>query len=215
MEDDFLAADVPERELIELILKYRDAVQQEQYLPVSQREADRERLNVIYARLETIRQKILDSRCYLELGKLQRELGSKFLADDTSPCQRLQMLAYLVRCVCYPVVFVNGRNTISKLRPARDTVDVIEAEPDEPPEKQTPKFRSYDISAEDLRRMQQEIRDLLDEYPRRRQWQKRLSVTQAEILSQMAASGEIEIACEGKAKGVDGVAASIVLKECP
>ena len=205
----------PEEELIQLVLKYRDAVNQREYLPIAERESDRVKLNEIYATLDTIRQKILDSKCYSELGKLQKELSEKFLAEDTTPAQRLSMVAYLVRSLAYPVVFAAGRSVLTTIYQQNAVVaePVADIESDAPGKQSRAKsvFQTRTITPDEIARIQAELRQLFRRPPSLQKLAGLISLEQAQILSQLAANNEIPLRVAAH-DGIEGIT-SIILKE--
>lgn len=208
----------PEEQLITLVLKYRDAANKGEYLPVTEREQDRQRLNDSYQDLSTIRQRILDSKCYLEMGRLQKELSDRFLADNTTPTQRLDMLAYLVKSLRYPLVFLCGRNTITTdYHLQENTVVHLEIEEKNEPDlshgRSKPCFVSYPISAEEIKQIQSEVKHLHKQHQRLVDWLPLLSRMQAEIFSQLTASGELKIALEQNSPCQQRTMTSMVVKE--
>jgi hypothetical protein len=209
----------PEQELMEMVLKYRDALNKSEYLPVTERETDRQRLNTIYVGLSTIRQKILDSKCYYELGKLQKELSDKFLAEESSPTQRLYMLSYLVRSLCHPLVFIATRSTITTSYHAYDdeetkpSVSPIEAGVPEESRRQTSQFRSHPITAAEIKAMQSEVRQLFRACHDVQKLRLTLSLPQAQILSQLAASGDIKLTVTNSQVPRNNLVTSVIVKE--
>lgn len=210
----------PEQDLMEMVLKYRDAITHSEYLPVGEREADRQKLNAIYAGLNTIRQKILDSKCYYELGKLQKELSDKFLAEESTPLQRIYMLSYLVRSLCHPVVFVSTRSTVTTTYHAGDqqqdanaSAAVIESAPQQETGKHVSLFRSRNVSAADVQQMQREVRAIFRGCPDIKKLCPQLSLSQAQVLSQLAASGDVKLTVASPQVPRNNLVTSVVLKD--
>ena len=86
----FKVGNMKENSLLDLIFKYKEILQNQQYVSIEEREKDRIHLNEIHAQLQNISQKILDSKCYLQLGKIQENQTVRFLADDTTANQELK-----------------------------------------------------------------------------------------------------------------------------
>ena len=208
----------PEDDLIEIILKYRSALSADEYIDLHQREADRCHLNQHYARLRTVNQKILDSKCYLQLGRYQQVQTMKFLADDTTQEQRLQMLAYILRSLTRPLLFIHGRSAIlySPEVAAAPESDIIKADSTPNQTTASPAAAGCEpvaLSPEQLAATGKAIQALIDKYRNFRRWQPKLSLTQAEMVSQMVAKGEITIGLGSDDPQLDGATTSIVLKE--
>ena len=207
----------PEEYLIDIILKYRSALTEDQYINLHQREEDRRHLNQLYAGLRTVNQKILDSKCYLQLGRYQQVQTMKFLADDTTQDQRLQMLAYILRSLTRPVLFVHGRATILyspiEINEEGDTVkDDSQPTEDIAPAPLTG-CEPEALSPEQLAAASKTIRSLIDKHRLFRRWQPKITLSQAEIISQMVAKGEISIGVASDEPQLAGITTAIVLKE--
>ena len=100
-------------ELYEIILRYKSAISSHTLFEISEREADRRHLISLEAQIESLKQKVLDSRAYLQLGRMQGEVNRMFLAAGTTPMVRMRMLARIVSRLTTPVVHVAGRGEIA------------------------------------------------------------------------------------------------------
>lgn len=205
--------------LMELFFKFRDAYIKREYLSIEEREKDRKKLNELYQSFETMHQKILDSKCYLELGKIQQEQTNRFLADDIHPQQRVEMLAYILRSLMHPVLFIHGKTTLfsSALEEKKNQAGSIEILPSEEGNNQNiqqpEECHPVSFGAEDMAKLTQGIKNLIQQYKAFPKWQKKMDLHQAELLSQMVANGELEIVFPTKKKELSGVNTSIILKE--
>ena len=103
---------IVENELINIIFKYKAGLNSNQSFNINEREEDRSKLSDLYNNLSTTNQKILDSKCYLSLGNVQKDQTIKFLANDTTPHQRLAMISFVLRSRIKPVLFISGKTTI-------------------------------------------------------------------------------------------------------
>lgn len=205
-----------EETLMELFFKYREALSKKEYLSIEEREKDRKKLNDLYENFQSIQQKIMDSKCYLELGNIQKEQSNRFLSDDIPPSQRIEMLAYILRALNHPVLFIHGKTTLlsSALQERQEFHDGIEILPS-PPEKKEAEEECYTVSfgTEDMAKLTEGIKNLVSQYKNFSQWQKKIDTQQAELLSQMVANGEMEIVFPARKKELDGLNTAIVLKE--
>lgn len=206
-----------EETLIDILFKYRTACKEHQYLKMEEREKDRTRLNEIYEKLHTIHQKILDSQCYSQLGALQKEQTQRFLADEIEQRQRLAMLAYIVRSAARPVLFLAGKSTLLVSPPeienaAESKIEIL------PPLGVKPNNADcaclpVDYDNRYVEEIAFKLKKLVDRYKIFARWQQKLNLHEAELLSQMVASGEIEIQLKTRQKELEGKRTSIILKE--
>ncbi|HNZ66141.1 MAG: hypothetical protein KBC30_09600 [Planctomycetes bacterium] len=207
-----------ENSLLDLIFKYKEILQNQQYVSIEEREKDRIHLNEIHAQLQNISQKILDSKCYLQLGKIQENQTVRFLADDTTANQRIEMLAYIVRSQCRPVLFISGTNTLlidevsKKEKQILEIDNQIQTQKGELPQIFSLKEQTK-IQQKDFLLMKQTVLQIAKKHPRLSYWRKKFTVEQAEILSQLASSGEIEIHLDTDKQKLHGVKTCVVLKE--
>ena len=205
-----------EHHLIEQIFKYREILRQKEYLSIDEREADRKELNRLYQHLNSVKQKILDSKCYLQLGEIQKELAYRFLADETTPSQRMEMLAYVLRCTGRPVIFAHGRSVISNYPEGKEettdksfTGDKISPEI---PMMQS-SFKTYELSTADLAEMKKNLGQTVRKASSPLKLKHQLSVMEAEVLSQLAAAGEIPLTLKQTESPKFNIPTSLVLKE--
>lgn len=205
-----------DNDLIQIIFKYRDT---DLFFDVKEREHDRQTLEEFYDKLQSLSQKILDSRCYLELGKVQNKQTCQLLLEQTTPGQRLGMVAYLVRTLTRPVLFISGRNQLLVAEEKRNTVSMVA----EPPQDKTssikvmhgPACRPDNITVQQLQQIKQTIQSIAQKYGQWQQWRLRLSLKQAEVLSQMAASQELTLERPSTQAEWVGTVTSTVLREQP
>lgn len=206
-----------EKKLIDCIFKYREALSHKKYLSVPEREADRQSLNDLYESLSNLKQKVLDSKCYLQFGEVQKEQTARLLADETTPEQRTEMLAYVLRCLCHPVVHFHGRSSINNY-PERKEMALEEVEPEftsflEDNKPQTLcTFKTRPISYEELEASRKKLRQFIKKETSPRSWSS-LSLSEAEILSQLAADGQAKIPIEVNDSAPSNYPVAIVLKE--
>lgn len=203
--------------LVELFFKFRDACQKREYLGIDEREKDRKKLNELYDTLQTMHQKILDSKCYLELGKIQQEQTNRFLADDIHPQQRIDMLAYILRSLIHPVLFVHGKTSLlsSGLKEKGDvpSIEVLPLERQAKELEEDQQCQTVGFGVEEMTKLTEGIKRLVEQYKAFPRWQKKMDLHQAELLSQMIANGEMEIVFPTKKKELSGINTSIILKE--
>jgi hypothetical protein len=203
-----------EEKIIDLILKYRDATRKEEYVPLAEREEDRENLDSLYDNLRSIRQKILDSRCYLEMGKLQESLSDRFLSDHTTTSQRLSMVSYLLRSLLRPIMFMQGNSIVlpPKESIAQEKQDTFVHAFEEKEGVVDTYHKVKEIDPQELKDIASSIQKFLTKHSvySSKTYQK-LSCQQAQIMSQMAASGDITITIETKTQVPENTISSVVL----
>lgn len=207
-----------ENPLLNLIFKYKEVLQEHHYLSIEEREQDRIHLNEMYSELQNISQKILDSKCYLQLGKVQEDQTIRFLADDTTAEQRVEMLAYILRSQCHPILSVSGKNTMvldhiqKQEKKSMTTEEKINLETKD----NAPQFfamNDVQIEPEDIEKIKQEVRKIVQKNKKVSYWKRHLSLAQAEMLSQLASNGELEIPLPTDKEELHGTKTCIVLKE--
>lgn len=201
-----------EQKLIAQIFKYKNLLKTKKYLSISEREKDRVNLNLLYEKLETIKHKILDSKCYLHFGELQKELSSLLLKDETSTEERIFMLGYIVRCVCHPTISLHSVGKVSYLSKPKEQEEYPSEEVynETPHKKFITKFKTRDVSSEEIEKIKIEVTKIIsntaiNNISKKVNWQ------QAEIISQLAANGEICL--KMKDKKIDNAPVSIVIKK--
>lgn len=200
--------------LIDIIFKYRN---NDLFFDVNEREHDRQTLEQLYQQLHTLSQKILDSRCYLELGKTQNKQSKQLLTDQTTPQERLGMVAYLVRTLTRPVLFITGRNHILVKQEKQARVTLLE----EINQKQAqvniiaPGCRSENIDLQEIHRIKQIIQNIATNGGKWENWRFKLSLKQAEILSQMAANQELILEQESQQIEWEGTTTSTIIRQYP
>jgi len=204
-----------EDELIAMIMKYRDIAQQ--FFSIQEREQDRSNLHDLYEQLQNLHQKILDSRCYFQLGKTQQTQTERFLLDDTKPEQRLAMVSYVLRTLCKPVILLSGKATLLIAHKRKEKpVKILEDEAAEIAKQRAkawkPVCKPEDITPEDIDKMKAEITALFQESE---DWlvKQKMTFQQADILSQMAASGQIAIEKTTSNPDLLGITTSVILKQ--
>ncbi len=198
-----------EDRLISVIMKYRN--DENQFFEIKEREEDRANVNSMYSQLYTLPQKILDSRCYLEFGKTQQKQTIEFLADDTTPEQRLKMLAYIVRTVRKPIIFLSGKSTLlGKFQEKHIPLIQIKEQPKKKPKIIDRECITKEISIEEITRVKKQLQTWMVNWPRN---SKKLQINHAEILSQMAANHEIIIPSPTNNTNWVGTVRSIVIQQ--
>ena len=95
-----------EKELEQLVLRYSDGLREQRYPSIHERERDRKALSPNATQLDSARKWGMDSRMYLLLARTHDEAGRQLLLRETSPRQRVGMLAALTRRCFYPLVGV-------------------------------------------------------------------------------------------------------------
>ncbi len=204
------------RDLWEIIIRYKTSLSSGELLPIDRREEDRTFLHGIREDLATSTHQILDSKAYLQLSTMQEESGRRFLAAGTDPDTRLRMFGRLVRVLATPVVFVGGRSTVS-FRPFEQGSaemageDVEEAESGRialPPAS----VRTRPVDATELEATRTRLADVAGRAASLEELRGSISVGEAEILSQLASSGQVSIPALGLDPEDDDAAVSFVLK---
>ena len=207
-----------ENPLLNLIFKYKEVLQEHHYLSIEEREQDRIHLNEMYSELQNISQKILDSKCYLQLGRVQEDQTIRFLADDTTADQRVEMLAYILRSQCHPILFISGKNTmvLDNVQKQEKKSMVTEEKIDIETKENTPQFfamNEVQIEPHDIEKIKEEVKKIINKNKKISYWKRHLSLAQAEILSQLASNGEVEIPLPTEKEELHGTKTCIVLKE--
>ncbi len=176
-------------DLWEMILKYKQSLTAEDYPPVAEREADRQHLWSRYEELQTLQHKLLDTRAYLQLGRVQGAVNKTLLSDNMAPFERLGMLSRVVRMLTTPVIFLPGSSTVSLAgwsdHGARDLVHEVDQRvmADEPP---VPRVRARPLEDHERVQVRPRLLEQLGQGLARETLADQLGFDEAELLSQLA-----------------------------
>lgn len=204
------------RDLWEIIIRYKTSLASGELLPIDRREEDRTYLHGIREDLSSATHQILDSKAYLQLSTMQEESGRRFLAAGTDPDTRLRMLGRLVRALATPIVFVGGRSTVSFGSLERSTADlggedVEEAESGRislPPAS----VRARPVDEVQIEAARRRLASVASRAASLDELRESISIGEAELLSQLASSGQVTIPALGLDPEDDEAAVSFVLK---
>lgn len=206
-----------ENELINIIFKYKTGLNSNQNFNINEREEDRSKLSHLYNNLLTTNQKILDSKCYLSLGNVQKDQTIKFLANDTTPYQRMAMISFVLRSLIKPVLFISARTAIlsSKFEEHSNSKveNRVEFLHDEKAKIKEDECFPKSVKDTDIKKLKSQIKDIIAKYKKLNKWKGKLSLNQAEVLSQMSNNKEIDINIPTNNKELENSITSIVIKE--
>jgi hypothetical protein len=193
---DSKAIDDISEDLYEVILRYKEALSAGEFFDVGERESDRRYLASLEEQLETLKQKVLDSKAYLQLGRMQSEVNRIFLAAGTTPSVRLRMLARVVNRLSTPVVFCCGQGRISWGRLAvwseeasEVSQTILEGEVS-PLDWESRRVRYREPSSEETRELREKTVTLYSRSKSVEELRQRLDAQSAEVLSQLLSGGE-------------------------
>ncbi|MBI4615041.1 MAG: hypothetical protein HY720_15620 [Planctomycetes bacterium] len=185
------------RELWELILRYKSMLARRDVFPVAVRECDRSRLSVLAPELVTVPDRILDSKAYLQLSTMQEESNRKFLAAGTTPAIRMRMLARVVAALATPVIHLAGKGSLSlkpfEMSAGGDSPGELQAAEEGRPVLPAASVRARPVDERELERTRERVAGEASRARRLGDLVERLSFEEAEILSQLATAGKVEL----------------------